>query len=85
VSTSNFASLRGGPASKVENVTSFRVSAKDRTFAEEVYYKGWSFRQADWVHVSNPDDPTKPVMGQVFKCWISDEMYVSVHSMHMYL
>ncbi|KAI0034332.1 hypothetical protein K488DRAFT_9522, partial [Vararia minispora EC-137] len=77
VSTTNFASLRAGPASRADTtVTSFRVSAKDRTFVEEVYYKGWSFRQADWVHVANPDDPSRPIMGQVFKCWLSDEAHV---------
>ena len=38
-----------------------------------MHYKGWSFRLADWVHAYNSDDPSKPVMGQVFKAYISDE------------
>lgn len=77
VSQTNFGSLRSGPASRhpegQNTVTSFRVSSKDRTTAEEVHYKGWSFRLADWVHAYNSDDPSKPVMGQVFKAYISDE------------
>ena len=75
-STTNFASLRTGPGhvSEQDNgVTSFRVSSKDRTFVEEVWYKGVPVRLADWVHLSNPDDPGRPIIAQVYKVWISDE------------
>ncbi|KAH7884088.1 hypothetical protein F5I97DRAFT_1813837 [Phlebopus sp. FC_14] len=82
-STSNFASIRAGPGTArplhstdtegVPGVTTFRVSTKDRSFVDEVHFKGWSIRLADWLHLSNPDDPSRPVIGQVFKCWVSDE------------
>lgn len=82
-STTNFASVRAGPgtarplhsadAEGVPGVTTFRVSSKDRTFVEEVHYKGWSIRLADWLHLSNPDDPSRPIVGQVFKCWLSED------------
>ncbi|KAH7909756.1 hypothetical protein BJ138DRAFT_1154503 [Hygrophoropsis aurantiaca] len=82
-STTNFASLRAGPGTArplhstdsegVPGVTSFRVSTKDRTVVDEVHYKGWSIRLADWLHLSNPDDPSQPIIGQVFKCWLSEE------------
>ncbi|KAI0044882.1 hypothetical protein FA95DRAFT_1608164 [Auriscalpium vulgare] len=83
-STTNFASLRAGPGTarplhsssdpeKMAGVTTFRVSNKDRTFVDEVQYKGWSVRLADWLHLSNPDDPSKPIVAQVFKCYVSDE------------
>ncbi|KAA1468335.1 hypothetical protein DENSPDRAFT_863516 [Dentipellis sp. KUC8613] len=81
-STTNFASLRAGPGtarplhsadSEQPGVTMFRVSTKDRTFVEEVQYKGWSIRLADWLHLSNPDDPSKPIVAQVFRCYISEE------------
>ena len=39
---------------------------------EEVNYKGWKLKLGDWVHLSNPDDPSKPIVGQVFKCWTSE-------------
>jgi chromatin structure-remodeling complex subunit RSC1/2 len=55
-------------------VTTFRVSNKDRTFVEEVQYKGWTVKLADWLHLSNPDDPSRPIVAQVFKCWVSDEL-----------
>jgi chromatin structure-remodeling complex subunit RSC1/2 len=51
----------------------FRVSTKDRKFIEEVEYRGWKIRVADWLHLSNPDDPSKPIVGQVFKCYVSEE------------
>ena len=57
----------------VVGVTSFRIPTRDRTFVDEVKYKGWSIKLADWVHVMNPDDPRRPVIGQVCKCWVSDE------------
>ena len=45
---------------------------RNRTFVEEVNYKGWQLKIGDWVHLSNPDDPSKPIVGQVFKCWTSE-------------
>ncbi|KAF7971438.1 hypothetical protein HWV62_21208 [Athelia sp. TMB] len=87
-SPTNFASLRAGPGTArpvhathtadpeggVPGVTTFRVSNKDRTFVDEVHYKGWSVRLGDWLHLSNPDDPSRPIVAQVFKCWVSDEI-----------
>ncbi|KAG8220643.1 hypothetical protein J3R82DRAFT_2911 [Butyriboletus roseoflavus] len=83
-SPTHFASIRAGPgtarpmhatadADGVPGITTFRVSTKDRTFVDEVHYKGWTIRMADWLHLSNPDDPSRPIVGHVFKCWISDE------------
>ena len=57
----------------VHGVTTYRVSMKDRTFVNEVHFKGWSIRLADWLHMANPDDPSRPIVGQVFKCFVSDE------------
>ncbi|KAH9947379.1 hypothetical protein B0H21DRAFT_739315 [Amylocystis lapponica] len=83
-SSTNFASVRAGPGTArplhstdtegVPGVTMFRVSTKDRSFVEEVHFKGWSVRLADWLHLSNPDDPSRPIVGQVFKCFVSDEL-----------
>lgn len=83
VSTQNFAALRAGPgttkpvhggdADGVSGVTTHRVLTRDRKFVDEVHYKGWSLKLADWVHLSNPDDPSRPIIAQVFRCWISEE------------
>ena len=54
-------------------VTMFRVSLKDRRIMDEVEFKGWTVRLADWLHLSNPDDPSRPTIGQVFKCYVSEE------------
>lgn len=56
-----------------EAVTTFRVSVKDRTFVDELVYKGQTLRLADWVHVASPDDPGRPIVGQVFRLWVSDD------------
>jgi hypothetical protein len=57
-------------------VTTFRVSSKDRKFVDEVHYKGWAVKLADWVHLSNPDDPSRPIIAQVFRVWVSEEPWV---------
>jgi chromatin structure-remodeling complex subunit RSC1/2 len=83
-STTNFASLKAGPGHAkplsttifdpdAAGVTTYRVSSKDRTFVDEIFYKGWSVKLADWVHLSNPDDPSRPIIGQVFRVWVSEE------------
>ncbi|KAF6758882.1 bromeodomain-containing protein [Ephemerocybe angulata] len=82
-SETNFAALAAGPGSVkpvhgadtegVPNVTTHRVLSKDRQFVDELHYKGWAIKLADWLHLSNPDDPSRPVIGQVFRCWVSDE------------
>uniref|UniRef100_A0A8H7Y6I3 Uncharacterized protein n=1 Tax=Psilocybe cubensis TaxID=181762 RepID=A0A8H7Y6I3_PSICU len=82
VSNTNFAALRAGPGNVrpvhgsdgegIPNVTTHRVLSRDRTFVDELNYKGWKIKLADWVHLSNPDDPSRPIIGQVFRCWVSD-------------
>ena len=81
--TTNWASLPVGPrTAKPMNaakggtsraVTTFRVATKDRKFLEEVEYRGWGIRVGDWVHLCNPDDPSKPIVGHVFKCYQSED------------
>ncbi|KAG6849765.1 hypothetical protein H0H93_005447 [Arthromyces matolae] len=73
-------SVHGGDAPGTAGVTTHRVLIKDRTFVDELHYKGWSLKLGDWVHLSNPDDPSRPIVAQVFRCWISDESYVFVYS-----
>ncbi|KIM39044.1 hypothetical protein M413DRAFT_447403 [Hebeloma cylindrosporum] len=83
IPSTNFASLRAGPGNVkpvhksdgegVANVTTHRVLTRDRTFVDEVNYKGWKIKLADCVHLSNPDDPSRPIIGQVFRCWVSEE------------
>ncbi|EIW65096.1 uncharacterized protein TRAVEDRAFT_26037 [Trametes versicolor FP-101664 SS1] len=81
-STTGFAALPAGPGvakplhDSVESdnrVTTFRVSVKDRKIIDEIQYKGWTIRLADWLHLSNPDDPSRPIVGQVFKCFLYQE------------
>jgi chromatin structure-remodeling complex subunit RSC1/2 len=52
------------------------MSENNRQFVDELHYKGWSVKIADWLHLSNPDDPSRPIVAQVFKCWIAQGLYV---------
>lgn len=69
----NVKPVHGGDAPGVAGVTTHRVLSKDRTFMDEVHYKGWTLKLGDWVHLSNPDDPSRPIVAQVFRTWVSDE------------
>jgi chromatin structure-remodeling complex subunit RSC1/2 len=62
----------GGGVSSSTTITHQAPPTRDRTFVEEVNYKGWKLKLGDWVHLSNPDDPSKPIVCQVFKCWMSE-------------
>ena len=33
-----------------------------------------SIRLVNWLHLSNLDDPSRAIVAQVFKCWVSDEL-----------
>ena len=87
-SPTNFAAIRAGPGTAkplhtsadtegIIGVTTYRVSTKDREFVNEVHFKGWALRLADWVHMANPDDPSRPIVGQIFRCFIWDAAYVT--------
>ena len=54
-------------------IIDFCISTKDRTFVDEVHYKGRTIRLGDWLHLSDPNDPSHPIVRHVFKCWILDE------------
>lgn len=81
--TTHFAALPAAPgtarplhstdAEGVPGVTTFRVSSKERRFVDEVHYKGMIYKLADWVHLANCDDPGRPIIAQIFRCWISEE------------
>ncbi|PIL30846.1 hypothetical protein GSI_07014 [Ganoderma sinense ZZ0214-1] len=82
-SPTKFASLPAGPGTATPlhssegdpatRVTTFRVSEKDKKIVDEVNYKGWTIRLADWLHLSNPDDPSRPIVAHVFRCFVSEE------------
>ncbi|ORY80739.1 hypothetical protein BCR35DRAFT_325164 [Leucosporidium creatinivorum] len=46
-----------------------RVTLKDKIFLESINFKGQVFRSGDWVHLLNPDNPKKPIIGQIFKVY----------------
>ncbi|RPD58486.1 hypothetical protein L227DRAFT_594371 [Lentinus tigrinus ALCF2SS1-6] len=84
-SSTKFAALPAGPgratslsAPPPEGVTgpaltTMRISLRDKKLLDEVQYKGWTIRIADWLHLSNPDDSSRPIIGHVFKCFVSEE------------
>jgi chromatin structure-remodeling complex subunit RSC1/2 len=75
-------SSEDGASVGIAGVTTHRVLTKDRTFVDEVHYMGWTLKLADWVHLSNPDDPSRPIVAQVFRCWVSEEPWVLFDSFH---
>ncbi|KAI0018156.1 hypothetical protein F4780DRAFT_752210 [Xylariomycetidae sp. FL0641] len=35
----------------------------------EIHHKGEVWRVGDWVHITNPNDLTKPIVAQIFRTW----------------
>ncbi|KAG8977101.1 hypothetical protein FRB90_008927, partial [Tulasnella sp. 427] len=78
----NFASIPAGPgfakplhsagSTSHDAVTTYRIQNKDRSFTEEITFKGMTYKSGDYVHLMNPNDPSRPIIGQVFKLWIPD-------------
>ncbi|KAG8856813.1 hypothetical protein FRB96_006317 [Tulasnella sp. 330] len=58
-------------------VTTYRIQNKDRTFIRNVWFKGVEYRMGDYVHLIHPDDPERPIIGQIFKCYVPDSGPVS--------
>lgn len=54
-----------------------KLSNKARKRTDSLTYKGQVYSVGDWVHLSNPDDPMRPIVGQVYRTWISEEKCVS--------
>ncbi|WVQ95459.1 hypothetical protein IAU59_002556 [Kwoniella sp. CBS 9459] len=58
-------------------ITTFRVGTKDRQFTDEARHKGIS--SGDYVHLINPDDATRPIIGQIFKTFVPTKGYRTHH------
>ncbi|KAG8905231.1 hypothetical protein FRC01_008422, partial [Tulasnella sp. 417] len=81
-SNQNFASIPAGPgfakplhsagSTSQDAVTTYRIQNKDRSFTDEIIFKGMTYKSGDYVHLMNPNDASRPVIGQIFKLWIPD-------------
>lgn len=60
-------------------ITTTRISQKDRMFTEEARHKGVPYRVGDFVHLINPDDASRPIVGQIFKTFIPTKGYSTHH------
>lgn len=79
----NFASIPAGPgyakplhsatSTSEDAVTTYRIQNKDRTFMEEIVWKGMSYKNGDYIHVMNPNDPSRPIIAQIFKVYSPDQ------------
>lgn len=56
-----------------------RLSAKDRMFTEEARHKGVAYRVGDFVQLINPDDASRPIVGQIFKTFVPTKGYATHH------
>lgn len=70
----------GAPPETVnQGITTYRISSKERIFTEEARHKGVSYRVGEYVHLINPDDASKPIVGQIFKTFIPTQGYPTHH------
>lgn len=68
----NFASISSGPGneSSSNSPTSLTIETRDREFVESASYKGCTYRVDDHVHLINPDDTSKPIVGLIYKVFV---------------
>ncbi|KAK4688769.1 chromatin structure-remodeling complex subunit RSC1/2, partial [Tremellales sp. Uapishka_1] len=60
-------------------VTTYRVGTRDRIFTDEARHKGMAYKIGDYVHLINPDDATRPIIGQIFKTFVPTNGYRTHH------
>jgi hypothetical protein len=53
-----------------DSVTTFRIPSKDRDFTDNAVYKGCTYQIGDYVHLINPDDASRPIVGHIFRTFI---------------
>lgn len=83
----NFASVKAGPGNPyaeelaegqpgMEGVgpATSRILTRHRTFHDGGFYRGMNLNMGDWVHIINPDDPSKPIPAQLFKVFTPDHL-----------
>jgi chromatin structure-remodeling complex subunit RSC1/2 len=73
--------LRAGAAEQEVGfgLTTYRVMSKDRMFTPEARHKGQAYRVGDYIHLINPDDATRPIIGQVWKTFVPTKGYRTHH------
>ncbi|PLW39578.1 hypothetical protein PCANC_15641 [Puccinia coronata f. sp. avenae] len=66
------ASVTMGPGNRhhlPRNDEPVKLRAKDKLLLEGVHHKGDYFKIGDWVHIFNPEDPSRPIIGQIFNTY----------------
>lgn len=61
--TDYFASSAYGPGN--EPTTTYEA----HTLLDSAWYKGRAYRVGDWAHFMNPVDPSRPIVGQIFRVY----------------
>ncbi|KAA1107242.1 hypothetical protein PGT21_007563 [Puccinia graminis f. sp. tritici] len=66
------ASVTMGPGNRLHlprNDEPVKLKAKDKILLEGIHHKGDYMRIGDWVHIFNPDDPSRPIVAQIFNTY----------------
>lgn len=59
-----FASSAYGPGNEPSD-----AAADAHKLLDHAYFKGRAYRAGDWVHLMNPVDPSRPIVGQLFRVY----------------
>jgi chromatin structure-remodeling complex subunit RSC1/2 len=72
-------------------ITTFRVGNKDRIFTDEARHKGMAYKTGefccepfkltlgDYIHLINPDDAARPIVGQIFRTFVPTKGFKTHH------
>ncbi|KAH9440472.1 hypothetical protein Pst134EB_031084 [Puccinia striiformis f. sp. tritici] len=66
------ASVTMGPGNRhhlPRNDEPVKLKARDKILLEGLNHKGDHIKIGDWVHIFNPDDPSRPIVAQIFNTY----------------
>lgn len=68
----NYASLKYGPCEDQGEGQGEAIEQSEKVVVPYIRYKGHTISVGDFVHLSNPTDPSRPIIAQVFKTRTED-------------
>lgn len=73
--------IRAGanPEQVALGITTSHIEVRDRLFTDEARHKGVAYRVGDYVHLINPNDASRPIVGQIFKTFVPTKGYATHH------
>ncbi|KAG8757043.1 hypothetical protein FRC14_002431 [Serendipita sp. 396] len=61
--------VNGAVVENPNGIICYDVVSHGRTVIDYISFKGVMYRTGDFVHLTNPEDMSRPLIGQIWTCW----------------